>query len=122
MFYGVIRTISARGFGFIRQTGGPDVYFHASILPADEFARLQPEQPVMFELAKRDPDAKPGERKGPRAAKVKLIPRIPGGVLAEQELTPPAHRKARFRKATWKRRIDVQRPSEDDQASRSDSP
>jgi len=110
IFYGIIKTLSDRGFGFIQQNGGPDVYFHASILSADEFARIGPEQPVMFELAKRDPDEKPSERKGPRAAKVKLIARMPGGIMPDQALTPPAHRKAKFRKATWKRRIDVQPP------------
>jgi hypothetical protein len=97
------------------------VYFHASILPPEEFARLRQEQPVMFELAKRDPDEKPSERKGLRAAKVKLIERMPGGRLAEAPLTPPAHRKAKFRKAKWKRRIDVRREGGDDRASGSDS-
>jgi cold shock CspA family protein len=117
MFYGTIKTISERGFGFIGQEGGPDVYFHASILPPEEFARLRPEQPVMFELAKRDPDQKPSERKGPRAAKVQLIERMPGGRLAEEPLTPPAHKKAKFRKAKWKRRIDVSGRASDDRAA-----
>jgi cold shock CspA family protein len=122
MFYGTIKTISDRGFGFIGQEGGSDVYFHASILPPEEFARLQPEQPVMFELAKRNPDEKPSERKGPRASKVQLIERMPGGTMEVRELTPPAHRKAKFRKAKWKRRIDVGRPGSDDRASGGTSP
>lgn len=109
MFYGTIKKISDRGFGFIAQEGGPDVYFHASILPEGEFARLRPEQPVKFTLAKRDPDQKPTERKGPRAAVIELIDRMPGGTLPRtpQELAPKHHPKARQRKATWKRRIDV---------------
>jgi CspA family cold shock protein len=109
MFYGIIKKISDRGFGFIAQEGGPDVYFHASILPEGEFARLRPEQPVKFSLAKRDPDEKPGQRKGPRAAQIVLIERLPGGTLPRtpQALAPKHHPKARMRKATWKRRINV---------------
>ena len=54
--------------------------------------------------------AKPSEKKGPRAAKLQLIDRMPGGILSQppQELAPRHHPKARQRKATWKRRIDVQ--------------
>jgi hypothetical protein len=63
----------------------------------------------MFEFAPRDREAEPSERKGPRAAKIKLIDKIPGGTLPPppQELAPRHHPKARQRKATWKRRIDV---------------
>jgi cold shock CspA family protein len=109
MFYGYVKTLSERGFGFIGQEGGPDVYFHASIMTPGEFARLRPEQPVMFELAKRDPHERPAEKKGPRAAVVKRIERMPGGVLPEPppSMAPRHHPKARQRKATWKRRIDV---------------
>lgn len=109
MFYGFIKKTTDRGFGFIGQEGGPDVYFHATQLPEGEFARLQPDQPVMFELEKRNRDEKPSDRKGPRAAKLKLIPRMPGGIMQTKELTPPPHRKAKFRKAKWKRRIDVEK-------------
>jgi cold shock CspA family protein len=113
MFYGFIKKTTDRGFGFIGQESGPDVYFHATQLPEGEFARLRPEQPVMFELAKRDRDEKPSERKGPRAAKIQLIARMPGGLMETKELTPPPHRKAKFRKAKWKRRIDLQAKSTD---------
>jgi cold shock CspA family protein len=112
MFYGIIKKTTERGFGFIGQEGGPDVYFHATLLPEGEFARLRPDQPVMFELEKRNRDEKPSERKGLRAAKLKLIQRMPGGVMETKELTPPPHRKAKFRKAKWKRKIDVQAKSE----------
>jgi len=110
MFYGIVKTISDRGFGFIGQEGGPDVYFHASILAPDEFARILPDQPVMFELAKRGPSETPLERKRLRAAVVKLIDRMPGGIMppAPQALAPRHHPKAKRRRATWKRRIDVQ--------------
>lgn len=109
MFYGFIKHISERGFGFIGQEGGQDVYFHASIMATEEFANLRPDQPVMFEYAKRDPDEKPGEKRGPRAAVIKLIERMPGGVLPPppKELTARRHPKAVGRKATWKRRISV---------------
>jgi CspA family cold shock protein len=108
MFYGLIRAINyERGFGFIEQNGGKDVYFHATILEPGVFDRLMEGQPVKFELQKRDPDEKPTERKGPRAAIIELIDRMPGGVLSDP---PPEHRarhhpKAQRRKATWKRKI-----------------
>ena len=108
MFYGLIRSINyERGFGFIEQNGGKDVYFHATILEPGVFDRLMEGQPVKFELQKRDPDEKPTERKGPRAAVIELIDRMPGGVLSDP---PPEHRarhhpKAQRRKATWKRKI-----------------
>jgi CspA family cold shock protein len=108
MFYGLIRSINyERGFGFIEQNGGKDVYFHATILEPGVFDRLMQGQPVKFALQKRDPDEKPTERKGPRAAAIELIDRMPGGILADP---PPEHRarrhpKAQRRKATWKRKI-----------------
>jgi CspA family cold shock protein len=110
MYYGIIKTLAAdRGFGFIEQDNGPDVYFHAVDIGDEVFRQLQLNQPVMFEFAKRKRDEPPAEKKGPRASKMKLIARIPGGVLARppQELSPRHHPKARQRKATWKRRIDV---------------
>jgi cold shock protein len=117
MFYGVIKNISCdRGFGFIEQSDGPDVYFHAAEVGDEVFQQLRPNQPVMFELAKRkrDPDEKPDRKKGPRAAVLKLIDRLPGGTLprSPQELAPRHHPKAKQRKATWKRRIDVRKGRE----------
>ena len=113
MFYGTIKTLSDRGFGFIEPSGGgKDVYFHAAEIGDELFRQLRPNQPVAFEFAKRDRDAIPDERKGPRAATLQLIERIPGGEMPPppQELSPRHHPKARQRKATWKRRIDVNKP------------
>jgi CspA family cold shock protein len=112
MFYGIIKSISDRGFGFIEQDNGPDVYFHATDVGDEIFRQLRLNQPVKFEFVKRkrDENEKPSEKKGPRAAKLLLIDRIPGGTLPPPppELTARHHPKARQRKATWKRRIDVQ--------------
>jgi CspA family cold shock protein len=113
MFYGIIKSLSDRGFGFIEPSGGgQDVYFHAADVGDEVFRQLMPNQPVAFEFAKRDRDVKPAEKKGPRAAKVTLIERIPGGEMPRppQDLSPRHHPKARQRKATWKRRIDVTKP------------
>jgi cold shock CspA family protein len=110
MFYGIVKYIVPdRGCGFIAQEGAPDVYFHATIMPEADFRRILPDQPVMFELAKRSPDEKPSERRGLRAAVVKLIDRLPGGILPPppKTLTARHHPKARGRKATWKRKIIV---------------
>ena len=114
MFYGTIKRIEPdRGFGFI-ETGGRDVYFHAVDIGDEIFRQLQPNQAVTFEYAPRERDVEPEQRKGPRAIKLKLIERMPGGVLGRnpQELAPKHHPKAKQRKATWKRRIDVR--SKDD--------
>src|SRR5258705_7790685 len=110
MFYGTIKRISPdRGFGFIA-TEGRDVYFHAVDIGDEIFRQLQPDQPVTFEYAPREKNVEPSEQKGPRAVKLKLIDQIPGGTLPRtpQELAPRHHPRARQRKATWKRRIDVQ--------------
>jgi CspA family cold shock protein len=112
MFYGTIKRLEAdRGFGFI-ETEGRDVYFHATEIGDDVFRRLQVDQPVAFEYAPRQKDVKPEERRGPRAAKLTLIERIPGGLLPRtpENLAPRHHPKARQRKATWKRRIDLGKP------------
>jgi cold shock protein len=115
MFYGIIKSIAPdRGFGFIEHSGGRDVYFHATDIGDDVFQQLRPLQPVAFEFAKRNRDEEPSERKGPRAAKLVLIDRIPGGVMGQDppELAPKHHPKARQRKATWKRPIDVRPKNE----------
>jgi cold shock CspA family protein len=109
VFYGTIKRIEPdRGFGFI-ETGGRDVYFHAVDIGDEVFRQLQPNQAVTFEYAPRERDVDPEERKGPRAIKLKLIARLPGGILGRspQELAPKHHPRAKQRKATWKRRIDV---------------
>jgi cold shock protein len=114
MFYGIIKSLSDRGFGFIEPSGGgQDVYFHAADIGDELFRQLMPNQPVAFEFAKRERDVKPAEKKGPRAAVVKPIDRIPGGAMPPppQELLPRHHPRARQRKATWKRRIDLNQPA-----------
>lgn len=110
MFYGIIKSIAPeRGFGFIGHEGGQDVYFHAAEVGDEVFRQLRLNQPVMFEFAKRKPEEKLSERKGPRAGKLKLIERMPGGIMGPlpQKLAPRHHPKAKQRKATWKRRINV---------------
>jgi CspA family cold shock protein len=114
MRYGTIKSISERGFGFIGQEGGPDVYFHATTVGPEVFERMRVEQPVKFELVKltdaeREARREMAVKPGPRAALVELIDRMPGGVLGRnpQELAPRHHPRSRQRKATWKRRIDV---------------
>jgi cold shock protein len=112
MFYGTIKRIeSNRGFGFI-ETEGRDVYFHAVDIGDEVFRLLQVGRPVTFEYAPRQKNVEPEERKGPRAVKLTPLDRMPGGILppTPQELSPRHHPKARQRKATWKRRIDVDAP------------
>ena len=103
MLYGIVQKMNReRGFGFIFQEGRPDVYFHATVVENNAFDQMLPDQPVMFELAKRDPEAK--DDRGPNATKVKLIDRIPGGILPPptQALAPRHHPKARQRKPSWR--------------------
>jgi cold shock protein len=111
MFYGVIKAISPdRGFGFIGHEGGQDVYFHATEIGDDVFRRLMLNQPVKFEFAKRVRDDE-GQtvKKGPRAIKIEPLERMPGGIMGQlpQALAPHHHPRAKQRKATWKRKIDV---------------
>lgn len=103
MFYGVVQKLNReRGFGFIAQEGRRDVYFHATVVEEAAFDRILPDQPVMFELEKRDRDST--DDRAPQAVKVKLIARIPGGILPRptQDLAPRHHPKARQRKPTWR--------------------
>jgi cold shock CspA family protein len=112
MQYGVIKSIQPdRGFGFIDTGGHRDVYFHATEIGDDVFQRLMPNQPVMFEFAKRADKDERDLAKGPRAALVKLIEKLPGGTLPRptQDIAPRHHPKARQRKATWKRKIDLRK-------------
>jgi cold shock protein len=109
MFYGVIKSIAFdRGFGFITHEGGRDVYFHATDIGSEVFETLLVNQPVAFEFAKQTTEERDNQ-KGPRAATLKLLDKMPGGILPRtpQELAPQHHPKARQRKATWKRKIDV---------------
>jgi CspA family cold shock protein len=68
MMQGTIETIhAARGFGFIRDTEGAEVFFHRSALtPPASFATLEVGMRVAFE-----PESGP---KGLRAAKLTVTP------------------------------------------------
>jgi cold shock CspA family protein len=65
---GTIQAIRAeRGFGFLRDIGGVEVFFHHSALPSPEhFATLKVGMVVEFEA---EPTSK-----GPRATQVRLVP------------------------------------------------
>lgn len=116
MLYGTIKNIApARGFGFIEPSGsGVDVYFHATVIGDDIFQRLRPGQAVKYELARlteaeRDKRRELKIKPKPKAGRVELIDRMPGGIMQRptQDVSPRHHPKARQRKATWKRKIDV---------------
>jgi len=51
-----------KGFGFIQQDGGPDVFVHYSAIGGEGFRNLQEGQPVEFELQ--------DSPKGPKAVNV----------------------------------------------------
>ena len=107
MQYGIVKTVARdRGFGFIVREGGQDIFFHASVVEGAVFDTIEVDQPVMFELAKRDKEAEKTQPQRPSATIVKLIDKIPGGILntTPQELAPRHHPKARQRKPSWKRR------------------
>lgn len=101
MRYGVVRKLAFdRGFGFISQDRGPDVYFHATVVVDNAFNRIGPDQPVKYEIEPRKEGDEPGKL---RAAKVELIDRIPGGILQEAPTQMAKHHpKARQRKPTWR--------------------
>jgi CspA family cold shock protein len=116
MLYGTIKNIApARGFGFIEPSGsGQDVYFHATDIGNEVFQRLEPGQAVKYELVKlteeqREKRREMKEKPKPKAGRVELIDRMPGGIMQRptQDIAPRHHPKARQRKATWKRKIDV---------------
>ncbi len=103
MDYGtVVKLVPDRGFGFIRNDRGRDIYFHAKEVEDNRFEFIELEQPVMFELEPRDPDAPVAAK--PRAAKVRVLDRMPGGILPrpEQKIAPKHHPRARQRKPSWR--------------------
>ncbi|HEX5105897.1 MAG TPA: cold shock domain-containing protein [Pirellulaceae bacterium] len=116
MLYGTIKNVAPnRGFGFIEPSGsGLDVYFHATVIGDDVFQRLRPGQAVKYELVKlteaeRERRRELKEKPKPKAGKIELIDKLPGGILPRptQDIAPRHHPKARQRKATWKRKIDL---------------
>ncbi|ADH62977.1 MAG: cold-shock protein [Deinococcota bacterium] len=63
---GTVKWFNAeKGYGFIAQEDGPDVFVHYSAIETDGFRTLQEGQRVQFEV-------EPGKNgKGPQAAKVR---------------------------------------------------
>ena len=59
------KLIRERGFGFISDTDGREVFFHQSSLIDVKFDALNEEQAVEFEIEKSP--------KGPRAVSVRLV-------------------------------------------------
>jgi CspA family cold shock protein len=65
---GVVKWFSdAKGFGFVQQEGGPDVFVHHSAIAMDGFRTLSEGDQVEFEI-KEGP-------KGLQAANVRKIPK-----------------------------------------------
>ncbi|OGJ57054.1 hypothetical protein A2635_01850 [Candidatus Peribacteria bacterium RIFCSPHIGHO2_01_FULL_51_9] len=64
MATGVIKTLTDKGFGFIKMEGSADVFFHNSAYQGD-FNSLEAGQTVEFELQQGD--------KGPKAMNVVVV-------------------------------------------------
>ena len=58
------KIVHERGFGFISDTDGRELFFHQSSLIDVEFASLESDQEVEFEVEKSD--------KGPRAINISI--------------------------------------------------
>ena len=54
-----------KGFGFIQQEGGPDIFCHFSAIQSEGFKTLKEGQDVEFEVVESD--------KGPRASNVLTV-------------------------------------------------
>ncbi len=54
-----------KGFGFITQTDGPDVFVHFSAIEGDGYRNLEEGQNVEFEVTQGD--------KGPQASSVRVV-------------------------------------------------
>ncbi len=65
MTQGKIKKITDKGFGFIEDGSGQDMFFHSSSVEGVQFEELREGQQVSFDVG-RGP-------KGPRAEKVQLI-------------------------------------------------
>lgn len=59
------KLVRDRGFGFIADTDGKEVFFHQTSLVETTFDALNEEQSVEFEVEKSD--------KGPRAVSVRVV-------------------------------------------------
>ncbi|OEU53435.1 MAG: cold-shock protein [Desulfuromonadales bacterium C00003096] len=63
MAEGVVKWFNdAKGFGFIEQEGGPDVFVHFSVIQSEGFKSLAEGDQVSFEISEG--------QKGPQAANV----------------------------------------------------
>ncbi|WP_254512082.1 cold-shock protein [Anatilimnocola floriformis] len=114
MNYGVIyHVVFEKGFGFIKPDRGQDIFFPAVAVQDGRFDHIGPEQPVKYELEMMSDEEKK-KAKGPRAKIVILIDKIPGGILEDTpaELRAKHHPNKRGRKATWKRKIELNKPPE----------
>lgn len=56
---------SEKGFGFITQTDGPDVFVHFSAIEGEGYRNLEEGQTVEFEVTQGD--------KGPQASSVRVV-------------------------------------------------
>lgn len=72
---GTIRKLSERGYGFIKcETGGPDIFFHASALSDGAvFDELVEGQKVEFTKGEGKSGAKNDKTARPKAEDVKLV-------------------------------------------------
>tara|TARA_R100001244_G_C5106868_1_gene120176 strand:- start:249 stop:452 length:204 start_codon:yes stop_codon:yes gene_type:complete len=62
---GTIKKLTDRGFGFIKQESGKDIFFHCSFLENVEFEDLEEGDQVSYSIGQ-------GE-KGPRAEDIRVI-------------------------------------------------
>lgn len=109
MLYGIIHTVQRdKGYAFIRPDRGPDVFFMLAVVDEAERMYVHPRKAVAYELEKRkrDEDGDIIPDKGPRAKFVKLIEKIPGGVLPKDEagMHVKHHPKSRMKKPTWRKK------------------
>ncbi|HSL15626.1 MAG TPA: cold-shock protein [Actinomycetota bacterium] len=66
MATGVVKWFSSeKGFGFISQEGGPDVFVHFSSITGEGYRNLEEGQQVEFEITQG--------QKGPQAANVRPV-------------------------------------------------